>query len=424
MVADRDGKNARRLTSDIGIEMNPVFSPDGQTIAFSAQYDGNLDLYTIPATGGVPTRLTWHPGPDIVRGFAPDGKTILISSPRAAANNRHAQLFTVPLAGGMPTQVPIPYAMEAAYSPDGKYIAYVPLRDATAQWKHYRGGSNGRIFIYDVKTHDVTEIPQPRDRCNDLDPNWVGSTVYFRSDRNGEYNVFAYSTGAKDVKQITTFEDFPVVDVATDGKTLVLEQAGYFHTLMPGESASKRLKVGVPADLVEARGRYVKGAKYARDAGISPSGVRAVFEFRGEIITVPAEKGDPRNLTNTGGVHERGPAWSPDAKSVAYFSDVGGEYKLHVRSADGKGDAKSYDLKGAGYYERAVWSPDSKKIAFVDNSMSLFYIDLATSKVTKIASEPYFGPWASGDCNRPGRQIRSGRLQPRQQGRVSHGSRL
>lgn len=393
-VADRDGKNPRRLTSDIGVEMYPVFSPDGQAIAFTAQYDGNLDVYTINATGGAPTRLTWHPGPDVVRGFAPDGKSILFSSTRAAANNRHQQLFTVPIEGGMPNQLPIPYATEASYSPDGKFIAYTPLRDATSQWKHYRGGSHGRVWIYNVATQDVTQIPQPESRCNDMDPNWVGSTIYFRSDRNGEYNVFAYSTGATDVKQVTRFEDFPVVDIATDGKTLLFEQAGYLHTLIPGESQPKRLKITIAADNVEGRSRYVKGAKYVRDGAISPSGVRAVFEFRGEIITVPAEKGDPRNLTQTGGVHERGPAWSPDGKSVAYFSDAGGEYKLHVRAADGKGDAKTYELKGAGYYERATWSPDSKKIAFVDNSMSLFWIDLASGQVTKIASEPHFGPWA------------------------------
>ena len=217
--------------------------------------------------------------------------------------------------------------------------------------------------------------------------------MYFRSDRNGEYNVFAYDTDAKDVKQITNFEDFPVVDIKTDGKTLLLEQAGYFHLLNPGEMQPKRLKVAVATDGVEARPRFVKGAKYVREGAISPSGARAVFEFRGEIVTVPAEKGDPRNLTSTAGVHERSPAWSPDGKSVAYFSDAGGEYRLHVRAADGKGDAKTYDLGGAGYYERATWSPDSKKIAFVDNSMSLFVIDLDSQKVTKVASEPQYGPW-------------------------------
>ncbi len=392
-VADRDGRNVRRLTSDIGLESHPVFSPDGQTIAFSAQYDGNVDVYTIPAIGGTPTRLTWHPGPDIVRGFTPDGKSVLFSSPRSVSNNRHTQLFTAPLTGGMPNQLPIPYGVEASYSPDGKFIAYTPLRDMTGQWKHYRGGTHGRIWIYDVNSHEIVEIPQPRGRCNDLDPNWVGNTIYFRSDRVGEYNVFAYDTAAKDVKQVTTYKDFPVLDINSDGKTLILEQAGYLHLLNPGETQPKRLRVGVAADLVETRARYVKGAKYVRDAGISPSGNRAVFEFRGEIVTVPAEKGDPRNLTNTPGINERSPAWSPDGHSVAYFSDEGGEYKLHVRSGDGKGEVKTYELHGAGYYERPTWSPDSRKIAFVDNSMSLFWIDLSTSKVTKIASEPQYGPW-------------------------------
>ncbi len=392
-VADRDGKNAHRLTSDIGVESNPVFSPNGQTIAFSGQYDGNTDVYTIPVDGGPATRLTWHPGADIVRGFTPDGNAILFSSPRAVSNNRHTQLFTVPLSGGMPTQLPIPYGVEASYSPDGKYIAYCPLRDMTGQWKHYRGGTNGRIWIYDTKTHDVTEIPQPKERCNDLDPNWVGDKIYFRSDRAGEYNVFAYDAGGKDVKQITTFTDFPVVDINTDGRTLILEQGGYLYLLNPGESTARRIRVGVAADLVEARSRFVKGAKYVRHGDISPSGARAVVEFRGEIVTVPAEKGDSRNLTNTPGVHERQPAWSPDGKSVAYFSDAGGEYKLHIKAADGKGEAKTYDLGGAGFYERPTWSPDSKKIAFVDNSMSLFWIDLGAGKVTKIASEPQYGPW-------------------------------
>lgn len=392
-VADRDGKNSRRITSDIGVELNPIFSPNGQTIAFSAQYDGNLDVYTIPATGGQPTRLTWHPGPDIARGFTPDGKSVLFSSPRSVSNNRHTQLFTVPLTGGMPTQLSIPYGVEACYSPDGKYIAYSPLRDMTREWKNYRGGTSGRIWIYDTKTHDVVEIPRPKDRCNDLDPNWVGDTVYFRSDRAGEYNVFAYGIDTKDVKQITKFTDFPVIDINTDGRTLIFEQAGYLHLLNAGESQPQRLKIGVAADLVETRARFVKGAKYVRHGDISPSGARAVFEFRGEVVTVPAEKGDARNLTGTPGVHERAPAWSPDSKSVAYFSDAGGEYKLHVKPADGKGESKAFDLGGAGFYERATWSPDSKKIAFVDCSMSLFCIDLGSGKVTKIASEPHYGPW-------------------------------
>ncbi|MGL4421471.1 MAG: peptidase S41, partial [Gemmataceae bacterium] len=192
-VADINGANPRKLTSDTGLESNPVFSPDGTIIAFSAQYDGNTDVYTIPVAGGTPTRLTWHPGADTVRGFTADGKNILFSSPRNVYTTRHQQLFTVPITGGMPTQLPIPWGFEASISADGETIAYTPVRDATLQWKNYRGGTHSRIWIYRVKDHEVTEISQPNTRCNDLDPQWVGNTLYFRSDRAGEYNIFTYT---------------------------------------------------------------------------------------------------------------------------------------------------------------------------------------------------------------------------------------
>lgn len=394
-VADLDGRNPRRLTSDIGVESHPVFSPDGKVIAFSAQYDGNTDVYLVPVEGGQPTRLTWHPGPDIVRGFTPKGDAVLFSSPRHVFTNRYTQLFTVPLGGGMPTQLPIPNGVEACYSPDGQYIAYTPLSDRTQQWKHYRGGTNSRIWIYRGKDHKVEQIPQPKERCNDLDPQWIGDTIYFRSDRGGEYNLFAYHTKTKSLEQLTRHTDFPVVDLGSGSGRLIYEQAGYLHLFEPTSLRSTRtprLKIGIATDLVEARPRWMSGAKYIRSAHISPSGARAVFEFRGEIITVPAAKGDPRNLTNTTGVHERSPAWSPDGKTVAYFSDDGGEYQLHVRAADGKGKARTYPLNGAGFYDVPVFSPDSKKIAFIDNSQSLFCIDLGSGKVKKIASEPQYGP--------------------------------
>ncbi len=393
-TADTDGKNPRRLTSDLGVESNPVFSPDGSLLAFSAQYDGNTDAYTMPAAGGSPTRLTSHPAADVVRGFTPDGRAVLFASNRNAHSSRHAQLFTVPLAGGMPTQLPIPWGFEACYSPDGKYVAYTPVRDATAQWKHYRGGTNSRIWIYDVKTHEVVEVPQPKGRCNDLDPNWVGDTVYFRSDRAGEFNVFAVKPTGETlpidgVKPVTEFKDFPVLDINHDGKeTLILEQAGWLHTMKIGQTPT-RLKIAIATDAPEARPRFAKGAKYVRDAGVSPSGSRVAVEFRGEIVTVPAEKGDPRNLTNTTGVHERGPSWSPDGKTVAYFSDAGGEYHMVLAPQDGKGDKKTIALTGGGFYSDAAWSRDSKKLLFADNAASLFWADVATGKVTKIATDEY-----------------------------------
>jgi tricorn protease len=391
-VADLDGKNPRRLTSDIGVELNPHFSPDGQTIAFSAQYDGNVDVFTIPITGGPPKRLTTHPGPDIVRGWTPDGSAVLFSSPRNVFTNRYSQLFTVPTSGGMPTQLPIPNGVEASYSPDGEQIAYTPIADRSGQWKHYRGGTHSRIWVYRRSDHHVDPIPQPGGRCNDADPQWLNGTIYFRSDRHGEFNVFAYDTKSKQVRQVTKHTDFPVQDLGSGGGHVVYEQGGHIHLLDPSRDESKRLAIGVTSDLSETRPRFAKGAKYIRGSHVSPSGARAVFEFRGEIVTVPAEKGDPRNLTNTVAVHERAPAWSPDGKSIAYFSDASGEYRLHVRSAEGHGDAKPYDPRGAGFYEATLWSPDSKKIAYVDNSQSVFWIDLDGGALTKVASEPLYGP--------------------------------
>jgi tricorn protease len=393
-VADLDGRNVRRLTSDIGAESNPVFSPDGGTLAFSAQYDGNTDVYTIPVAGGAPTRLTWHPGPDVVRGFTPDGKAVVFSSPRHVFTRSYTQLFTVPTGGGMPDQLPIPNGAQASFSPDGGRIAYTPISDHSAQWKHYRGGTHSRIWIYRNSDHSVEQIPQPEGRCNDLDPNWVGNTVYFRSDRAGEYNLFAYDVEKKEVRQLTHYRAFPVLNVGSGGGRLVFEQAGYLHLYSPEKEHDERLKIGVATDLVEARPRFVKGAKYVRSAHVSPSGARAVVEFRGEIVTVPAEKGDPRNLTETPGVHERSPAWSPDGKLIAYFSDEGGEYRLHVCPADGKGKPKVYSLQGAGFYEAPVWSPDSKKLAYVDNALTLYWLDLDSGKATKVAAEPLYGPSA------------------------------
>jgi tricorn protease len=392
-VADLDGRNVRRLTSDSEGVSDPVFSPDGSVIAFSGQVEGNVDVYLVPVTGGRPRRLTWHPAADFVRGFTPDGKAVLFSSPRHVFTGRYSQLFTVPLMGGMPTQLSIPHGVQACYSPDGQKIVYTPLADRTPQWKHYRGGAHSRLWIYHRDDHHVDKIPQPEGRCNDLDPNWIAGTIYFRSDRNGEYNLFAYDTETKAVRQLTTYKDFPVLHVASGGGRLIYEQAGYLHLFNPANGTSARLKIGVASDLPEMRPRFVKGsAGNIRHADISPSGARAVVECRGEIVTVPAEKGDPRNLTESPAVHDRCPIWSPDGRKIAWFSDEGGEYRLRVRSADGKGDVKVYDPRGAGFYQDPVWSPDSGKIAYLDNSASLYWIDLSNGQVEKVASSPVFGP--------------------------------
>jgi tricorn protease len=390
-VADADGKNPRRVTSHPGEERNPYFSPDGKHIAFTAGYDGNVDVYVIPTAGGEPTRLTWHPGEDIVRGFTPDGK-VLFSSQREVFSRRFSQFFTVGIAGGVPQRLPIPSGDMGAISPDGKFLAYTPLGERFRQWKNYRGGTASRIWVLKLDDLSHEEVPKPDGGCNDTQPMWIGETVYFLSDRDGEFNLYSYDRHSKKVSRLTDHDQFPVASASAGAGQIIYEQAGWIHLYEPGSSRSHRLRVGVAADLTETRPRYATGAKHIRDLGISPTGKRAVFEYRGEIVTVPAKKGDPHDLTQTPSVHERSPAWSPDGKSIAYFSDASGEYALIVRPQDGKGEGKSYPLKGAGFYEHPVWSPDSKKIAFIDNGRTLFWIDLASRAVKRIATEPIYGP--------------------------------
>ena len=396
-ICGLDGKDVRRLTSDSGVEGNPVFSPDGKWIAFSGQYDGNTDVYLISIDGGEPKRLTWHPTPDVPRCFTPDGTKILFCSARNVFTRRFQQFFTVPVTGGFPEQLPIPNGYRASISPDGKFIAYTPLGERFEQWKNYRGGTHTRIWIYNTANHAVEQIPQPSGRCNDTDPNWINEkTLVFRSDRAGEFNLFTFDLGAKQPTQISKFTDFPVVSVNAGGGNIVFEQAAGLH-LMPasttgGDSVqSHRMKIGVAADLIEPRPRYVRGSRNIRQGGISPSGARAVFEYRGEIVTVPAEKGDPRNLTNSPGANDRSPAWSPDGKTIAYFSDSSKEYELCLAPQDGKGQVRRIKLSGSGFFQRPSWSPDSKKFAYLDNSMTLWWLDIASGKCTKVCSEPFFG---------------------------------
>ena len=390
-TARPDGSDVRRLTAHPGTESSPHFSPDGRLIAFTAAYDGNVDAFVIPASGGEPTRLTAHPGDDIVRGFAPDG-SVLFSSQREVFTGRFSQFFTVGTEGGFPKKLPVPSGDRAEFSPDGKFLAYTPIGERFRQWKNYRGGTASRIWVLTMDGLGVEQVPQPEGRCNDTYPMWVGDTVYFLSDRAGEFNLFAFDRAAKRITQLTRHDDFPVESASAGAGKIIYEQAGHLYVFDPVPKVTERLRIGVASDQPETRERLVGGAKSVREADLSPTGKRAVFGFRGEIVTVPARKGDVRNLTRTTGVHERSPAWSPDGKSIAYFSDTLGEYALMVEAQDDKGEPRSYTLRGSGFYERPAWSPDSKKIAFIDSSRTLSWIDLASGKVTEVDSEPIYGP--------------------------------
>ncbi len=390
-----NGQNVRRLTSDVGFESSPAFSPDGKWIAFSAQYEGNTDVYLVSADGGVPKRLTWHPGNDVVQGFTADGSAVLFTSPRSVYTSRYTQLFTVPLDGGPEQQLEIPNANRAVYSADGRRIAYNPGSPQFLQWKRYRGGAVSQVWLYDVASHAIEKVPQPETRVNDAGPMWVNDTIYFRSDREGEFNLYSYDPRSKAIRRVTNHSEFGVINASSGGGRIVYEQAGYLHLLDPSSGTSKKLTIGVAADLPDTRPRFVKETKtrhYIRDFSLSPSAVRVAVNFRGEIVTVPAEKGDVRNLTNTTGVHERSPIWSPDGRRIAYFSDESGDYQLWIESQDGKGEPKKFKPSGAGFYESPAWSPDSKKIAYVDNAHALYWIDVSTGASRKVAGDYFYGP--------------------------------
>ena len=388
-IAGRAGGAARRLTTAEGQELNPVLSPDGQWLAFSGNYDGNLDAYVMPATGGEVRRLTWHPGNDIVVGFTGDSRRVLFYTPRSVHTNRHRHLYTVDLAGGPSERLPVPTGIAAALSPDGGKIAYNPHPPAFLQWKNYRGGRISRLWIMDLESQDVFEVPKPDGGANDTSPMWIGDTLYFTSDRDGEFNL--YRLQDEQVVRLTAFEDFPVMNARAGAGVIVFEWAGRLRTYDPATEEIIDLRISAPSDLREARSRWASGDEWVRDADPSPDGKRVALEFRGEVVTVPAEKGHPRNLTESTGAHDRSPAWAPDGSRIAWFSDAGGEYGLHVRTL-GADETRRYELNGAGFYFDPVWSPDGERLAFRDNALALHVIELDSGTVTEVAREPVYGP--------------------------------
>ena len=390
-VANKDGSNPRRLTIDEGVESNPIFSPDGTKIAFNAQYDGNIDVYIVPVNGGIPKRLTWHPYRDMVSDFSSDGSRILFSSQRSTHTSRLNQLYTISIEGGAVSPLKVPTAFWASYSDDDSHIAYTPNYDAFNQWKHYRGGTITRIWLYDTNSHEVEEIPKPAEGSNDSNPQWTGDQVFFKSDRNGEFNLYSYNVKNKSISQITNFNDFPVIRLSAFKDDVIFEQAGYLHIYNSNLKETTKLNITITTDLLELRPRFVSGDNYIRSASVSPSGSRVVVDFRGDIITVPAKKGDPKNLTLTTGVHEKYPAWSPDGKSIAYFSDESGEYALHIKNLN-TGEIKKTPLSGTGFYAFIHWSPDSKKISFVDNGRNLYVLNTSNNNIVKIASDSMYVP--------------------------------
>ena len=391
-TANRDGGDLRRITTG-GHESKPLFSPDGSLIAFTGSYDGSRSVYVVGANGGEPRRLTFHPNDFGAVGWTPDGKRIVFLTRRAAFASGVSELYTVPVEGGFATAVPLIRAAEGAFSPDGARIAYVPNVQWQAAWKRYRGGQTKPIWI--AKLSDSTvETSIPRENSNDSSPMWVGDTIYFLSDRNGPTTLFSYDLRSKEVKQLVQNASLDIKSASAASDAIIYEQFGALHIFDLKSGGDRALELRPVADLAEVRPHFRKiEADKIQSAVISPTGVRAAFAARGEIFTVPAEKGDVRNITNTPAVVERDPAWSPDGKSIAYFSDESGEYALHIRDQNGMGEARKIDLgKPHTFYYAPKWSPDGKKIAYTDKRLNVWYLDIEKKTPVHVDSDTYTDP--------------------------------
>ena len=396
----RAGGSAIRLTSNVGTESSPIFSPDGNWIAFSGEYDGNIDVYVMPAEGGEPRRVTYHPGADQAIGWTPDGSQVVFLSARGTGFPV-PKMYTMPVAGGgLPTELPFPMAGgPASFSPDGSKIAYMPLAPAFLQWKKYRGGRTTKIWIGNMSDSAVEEIP--RQNSNDIIPMWIGNKIYFLSDRNGRnFTLYSYDTGTKKVAEAVTNTGLDLKSASAGPDGIVYEQFGTINIFDPSSGRSSRINITLNGDLSQVRPRYVRAAPSISNVALSPAGARAVFEARGEIISVPAEKGNARNLTNTPGVAERDPAWSPDGRWVAYFSDESGEYALHLRDQNGMGEVKKIALGNpSSYFYAPKFSPDSKKVVFTDKRLNVWYLDIDKGAMIKVDTNPYENPFSVLDPN-------------------------
>lgn len=388
-IVERAGGSARRLTSFQGQTQNPKLSPDGRLVAFSAEYAGNTDVYVVPVEGGQPIRLTWHPGADVVQGWTPDGKQVMFASPRATwAPNAAPRFWTVPVTGGVETALPLPRAYQGKLSPDGGRIAYRMPTSWDEERRNYRGGQNKPIWIVDLKSMALDSTPFTGTK--EMDPVWVGDAVYFLSDRDGVSNVWAFDTRSRRLSQVTRFTDFDVKSMDAAGTTVVFEQAGHIHELDTRSGASAVVRITAAGDFPWMMPAWKDVGGRVASLALSATGKRAAIEARGEVFTVPAEKGDVRNLTATSGAAEIAPLWSPDGRSVAYFSDASGEYQLVIAPQDGLGARRTIVLPEPSRPYSPSWSPNGRHIAFQDSHFRLWLVDVASGRAKVADNDPYF----------------------------------
>ena len=390
-TVDRAGGAARRLTSSPGEGSNPQFSPDGAWIAYSAEQGGNTDVFVVAAEGGEPRRLTWHPGEDIVQGWTPDGKSVVFATPRAsAAPTAVPRFFTVPATGGVEEPMPMARAWQGAISPDGKRLAYRMADSWDDERRNYRGGQNRAIWILDLATYDLESPPWTDSK--DIDPAWVGDEVFFLSDRDGVSNVWAYHTRTKALRQLTSFADFDVKSLDAGAGAVVFEQGGFIHELDPATGREHVVNITATGDFPWMMPQWKDVTARVTNISLSPTGRRAAVEARGEIFSIPGEKGDVRNLTQSSASAEREPAWSPDGKLVSYFSDKSGEYKLVIASQDGIAPGREIALPEPSHYYTPAWSPDGKRIVLHDTHLRLWVVDVASGQAKDIGHDTYMVP--------------------------------
>ncbi|HET7437463.1 MAG TPA: PDZ domain-containing protein [Thermoanaerobaculia bacterium] len=385
------GGDAYRLTAHDGYEYLPRISPDGRWIAFSAEYEGNMDVYVMPATGGEPARLTWHPLADRVVTWTPDGK-VVFRSKRSSVVQSYDRLFTIAPTGGVPQELPLPSAGMSSFSADGTKIAFNAIANETQYWKRYRGGTQSHIGIYDLVSKQYDEVPHAD--AAELFPMWFGNAIFFVSDRDGVMNLYRFDIASRAIVQLTRHTEYDVKwpSLALDGSGRIVYTSGgtlYVYDIAKGASAP--VSIRVRSDAPSTRVTTINVEKWLQTIALSPSGVRALIGARGEVFTVPAKEGEIRDITNTSGARELWPAWSPDGKWIAYASDRSGEYELYVRPQDGSGEERRLTSLGPGFRSALTWSPDSKKIAFSELSLALSYVVVASGKVTVIDRSDY-GP--------------------------------
>jgi tricorn protease len=397
-TASRDGSDVKQLTR-AGHESKPFFSPDGSEIAFTGEYDGWHGIYVVPAKGGEPRRITSHPADLNAVGWTPDGTRVVFASRRSSfteAEDENSQLFTVPPTGGFATAVPLTRAASGSFSKDESHIAYVPSVQwdfGMNAWKHYRGGQTKPIWIARLADSSI-EAKIPRDNSNDFNPMWVGNTVYFLSDRDGPVTLFAYDTKTKKVRRLIENHGFDIQSASISDGTIIYDQFGSLHLYDLAPERDQVLDIRPKGDFPEVLPHTAKlDVKHVRSANISPDGKEAVLGARGEVLTVSLQNGEVRNLTQTADVSEIDPSWSPDNRSVAYFSDASGEYALHIRDVENANPVEQVDLgKAPAFYYAPTWSPDAKKIAYSDNRLGYWYVDRATKKPVHFDTDLFSGP--------------------------------